>query len=402
MSPVTKRITIWATTSILLVGGLLAAFWPQPVQIDIAQVSEGAMVVTLDDEGETRIRDVFVVSTPVTGRVRRIEAEVGDVVTARETIIAQIEPIDPEFLDPRSEAEARADVQAAEAALAVAKAQLTEARAEQEFAQSELDRAQRLIISGTISERSLDEAERAFKTKAAAVDTSRASYRMREFGLARAMARLLSPVETQAGHGECECVPVRTPVTGQILRLLHESEGVVTAGQPLVEIGDPHDLEIVVDYLSTDAVKIRPGQHVVIDKWGGPGTLSGRVRKVEPFGVTKVSALGIEEQRVNVIIDITDPAERWQRLGHGYRAETRIILWRSNDVLKLPLTSLFRDGDRWAVYVDDRGRAKKQIVQIGHRSGFEAQILEGLSAGDRVVMHPSDQVADGVSIEARR
>lgn len=401
MSPVHKRVTIWGVFGALLVTGLIFAFRPQAVLIDLAEIMEGPMVVTLDDEGETRIRDVFVVSTPVTGRIRRIEAEVGDTVTARETIVAEIEPIDPEFLDPRSEAEARAAVQADEAAMAVAKAELDEARAEQEFALSEVDRARRLIKSETISERSLDEAERTFKTKTAAVATARAAFRMREFELAQSMARLLSPVETQGGHGECECVPVRSPVDGQILRLLQESEGVVPAGEPLVEIGDPRDLEIVVDYLSTDAVKIRPGQPVTIDEWGGDATLSGRVRKVEPFGITKVSALGIEEQRVNIIIDIVDPPQRWQRLGHGYRVETRIVLWQEEQILKIPLTALFRDGDQWAVFLDEQGRAKKRIVKIGQRSGFEAQILQGLKKGERVVLHPSDQVTDDVRIQSR-
>lgn len=396
-----RRIVIWAGLCGLLVGGLAYAFWPRAVLVDLAVIERGTLVVTVDEEGQTRVRDIFVVSSPISGRVRRIESDVGDEVIAGKTIVANIEPIDPSFLDVRSEAEARAAVQAAEAAKALSQAKLLEAQAELDFARSDLARARRLIRSDTISKRALDEAERAFKTRTAAVATVKAELKMRESELAKARASLVSPIETQKLHGACECVPITAPVSGRILRLIRESEGVVQAGDALIEIGNPRDLEIVVDFLSTDAVKIEHGQRVIIEEWGGDGRLAGRVRRVEPYGFTKVSALGIEEQRVNVIIDFTDPAGRWQRLAHGFRVEVRVVLWEREKVMKIPLTALFRGGDGWSVFVEEGGRARRRTVQLGRSNGLQGEITGGLNEGERVVLHPSDRVVDGVGIRAR-
>ena len=185
------------------------------------------------------------------------------------------------------------------------------------------------------------------------------------------------------------------------MQVLHESEGVVTMGTPLVEIGDPTNLEIVIDFLSYDAVRIQPSQRVIIEEWGGETALQGIVRRIEPFGFTKTSALGIDEQRVNVIIDLTDPLERWQRLGHGYQIDARVVLWESNNVLKVPLTALFRDSNAWSVFVEQQGRAKLQHVVIGQRNGLEAEIIEGLSEDSQIILHPSDQIVDGVRIRSR-
>ncbi|MDH3739932.1 MAG: HlyD family efflux transporter periplasmic adaptor subunit, partial [Alphaproteobacteria bacterium] len=366
-----------------------------------AQVTRGSLTVTVDEEAETRVQDVFVVSAPVTGRLRRIEADVGDAVVADDTIVARIEPADPSFLDVRTESEARAAVQSAQSALALAKAELEEAIAERVFAQSELRRAEQLIVSQTISQRALDEAQRLFKTRSAAVTTAQAGVNMRQFQLAEAQARLVSPIETQDLHGACDCISISAPVSGQILRLLHESETVVQAGEDLVEIGNPDSLEIVADLLSSDAVRVEPGQQVIIDEWGGALPLTGVVRRIEPYGFTKVSALGIEEQRVNVIIDISDPRERWNRLGHGYRVEARIVLWRGEDVLKVPLTALFRDGEAWAVFVEEGGRARRRHVELGQSNGLEAEITGGLSDGERTVLHPSDRIVEGIGLAAR-
>jgi len=396
-----RRLALWGVLGLLLVAGLLYAFRPQPIPVDIVAASQGPMMVTVEEEGETRVKEVFVLSAPVAGRALRIDAHVGDPVVANETVLARIEPIDPSFLDVRTEAQARAAVRAAEAAKALAAAEVDQARAELEFVETELDRARRLIKSDTISQRSLDEAERAYKTRRAAVATAEAALQMRDFELERARALLVSPAETQANRGECECVPIRAPVSGRILRVVHESEGVVESGDPLIEIGDPRDLEIVVDLLSSDAVKVETGQRVIIDEWGGPEPLEGRVRRVEPFGFTKVSALGIEEQRVNVIVDFADPPERWRRLGHGYRIEARIVLWQGEDVLQLPLSALFRNGGDWAAFVAEDGRARLRKLTLGERNGLSARITDGLAAGERVVLHPSDRIADGVRIEAR-
>lgn len=396
-----RRILVWGVLLGVLVLGIGFAFRPTPVAVDLTAVTQGPLVVTADEEGETRIRDVFVLSSPITGHALRIDAEAGDQVFAGETVIARIEPLDPEFLDVRTEAEAEAAVSAAAAARTLAAAQLEEALAELDFAESELSRARRLINTQTISERALDNAEREFRTRTAAVSTAQAALEMRDFELAEARARLVSPVESLDMRGSCECVPIFANVDGQILQVLHESEGVVRAGEPLVEIGDPGDLEIVADYLSTDAVQIEPGQAVLIDEWGGAAALAGQVQRVEPFGFTKVSALGIEEQRVNVVIDLTDPADKWQRLGHGYRVEARVILWQAEEVVQLPLTALFRDGADWLTFVEEDGRATRRPVTLGRTNGLQAEILDGVVVGEQVVLHPSDRVVDGTRIIAR-
>lgn len=396
-----RRLIFWGSLVLVLVIGLAFAFRPQPVTVDVAEVGRSRLVVTVDDEGETRVHDVYVLSAPVAGHMRRIALHAGDPVVAMSTVIAEIEPIDPAFLDPRSEAQARADVRAAESAEALARANVDQAQAELQFAEREHERAMQLIRENTISERDLDEAERALRTRRAALATAMAALDMRAYELERARATLVSPTQTQSSRGECDCVPIRAPVDGRLLRVLHQSEGVVIAGAPLVEIGNPRDLEIVVDLLSSDAVKVSPGQRVIIERWGGDDSLEGRVRLVEPFGYTKISALGIEEQRVNVIIDLTSPAEAWERLAHGYQVDVRIVLWEEQNALTVPLLALFRDGDAWAVFVEADGAAELRRVSIGRRNRINAEVIGGLEEGERVVLHPSDRVRDGARVEER-
>lgn len=401
VSATTRRVRFWAPFILALA---LALFWllrSQPVAVDFATVARGELRVFVSDEGETRVKDVFLVSAPVPGLMRRIELEPGDVVIAPETVIAQIEPSDPEFLDVRSEAEARAAIRAAEAARAHALAELRRAEAELEFAESELRRFEGLAERRSVSENDLDAARRRARTAAAAVAEARAGLRVRESELERARARLLEPSVARERRADCDCVLVRSPVSGSVLRVITESEGVVESGTPLVEIGNPASLEIVVDLLSTEAVRVEPGQRVLIESWGGQVPLEGVVRRVEPFGFTKISALGVEEQRVNVIIDFTDPPERWQRLGHGYRVEPRIVLWESADVLKLPLSSVFREDGRWTVFVEQDARAVPRTVELGHENGLEAEVLSGLEAGERIVLYPSDRVTAGARIVPR-
>jgi HlyD family secretion protein len=403
MSAHWKRILLWSLLGLLLLLSLIWAFIPKPVSVDLMTLQPGEMTVTVDEEGETRVRDVFVLSAPISGRALRIDADVGDEVRAQQTVIAEIEPTDATLLDPRSEAQAQADVRAAEANLVLARAAVKEAKVELNFANSELRRAQKLRADAVISERELEDAKRIHQTRQAALETADATRRARQAELERARAQLISPAEARANDGECSCVPIRAPVDGRILKILHKSEGVVSAGEPLVEIGDPSDLEIVADLLSADAVKVEPGQRVVIDNWGGAKLLEGVVRRVEPFGFTKISALGIEEQRVNVIIDFTSPREEWSRIAHGFQVDVRIVLWQGTKVLSLPLTALFRDDrNNWAVFVDDDGEAGKREVKLGNRNGLQAEITGGLKAGERIVVHPSDKISEGVSIEARR
>jgi HlyD family secretion protein len=396
-----RRIGFWVILLGMVAAGLVYALRPQPVPVDLVTVARGPMMVTLDEEGETRVKDVYTLSAPLTGRALRIEAEVGDAVTAGQTVLARIEPIDPAFLDVRSLASAQATVDTAVAAKSFAAAELERAQAELSYAASEYQRAQGLVRGETISERSYDQAVLNFRAAKAAVATAEAALRMRDAELTKAKAQLLSPVTTIEARAACECVSITAPVSGRILSILHKSEGVVQAGQALLEIGDPTAIEVVADLLSSEAVQATPGHRVLIEDWGGTTDLTGEVERIEPVGFTKVSALGIEEQRVNVVIGLTGGAETWARLGHGYRVEVRVVLWEDGGVLKLPLSALFRDGNQWAVFVGEDGFARRRTVRLGHRNDRDAEILEGLEEGDAVVSHPSDRISDGVRIVSR-
>jgi len=370
----TRRLLFWLPMVVL--GGLALAwlFRPQPVPVDMATIAEGPIQVTVSDEGETRVKDVFVVSAPLAGLMRRIELKAGDPVTAQKTVVARIAPSDPNFLDVRSEREARAAVRRAEA--------------ERDFAVAELRRYRQLAEEGVVSANDRDAAERRAQTAAAALEEAR--------------ARLTAPGVTRRRAGpDCDCVDVYSPVSGSVLRVIQESEAVVASGAPLIEIGNPGEMEIVVDLLSTDAVRVEPGQRVLIEAWGGGPPLNGSVRRVEPFGFTKVSALGIEEQRVNVIIDFTDAPDRWARLGHGYRVEPRIVLAEAASVLKVPQAALFREEGKWAVFVAEGGRAALRNVELGLENGLEAQVVSGLGAGEQVVLQPGGRITAGVALKPR-
>ncbi len=401
-TPDQRRLLLWLPIAAVTALGILWLSWPRAVAVDFARVTLGPIEETVSDEGETRVKEAYVVSAPLPGLMQRIALKAGDAVLARQTVMARIEPGDPAFLDRRSEAEARAGVQAAQAAQKQAVATVARTLADLDFANAELQRYRGLAASHSISANDLDAAERRARSAAAAVEEARAGQRTRESELAQAQARLLAPGLVRRRRGaDCDCVDVFSPVSGSVLRVLKESEGVVTSGAPLLEVGDTSDLEIVTDLLSTEAVKVRPGQVVRIEAWGGDGALAGKVRRVEPYGFTKVSALGIEEQRVNVIIDFTDPPERWRRLGHGYRVEPRIVLAAAAQAMKLPQAALFRDGDSWAVFINDDGRARLRHVAIGLANGLEAEVTRGLAAGDEVILQPGERVADGTRVKAR-
>lgn len=402
MTATHKRFLIWFVLGAILAMSLLLLFWPRSVAVDLAAVTPGSLVVTIDEEGETRVRDTFVLSAPVAGRMSRIDAEVGDAVTASKTIVAEIEPIDPVLLDVRSLAQARAGVRAAEATEKLALASLSQSKAELEFANAELARAHKLREEKMISIHELDIAIRNAKTARAAMDTTAAALTVTRHDLERMRAQLLSPTDERTDQEQQAFITVRAPVNGQILRILRESEGIVAAGEPLVEIGDTADLEIMVDLLSTDAVRVRPAQRVIINDWGGSGELEGTVRRVEPFAMTRVSALGIEEQRVNVIINLISPAEQRLGLGHGYQLEVRIVLSEDDSALTVPLTALFRDGDQWAVYVEHQGRAVQRTVSLGRQTSLKAEITTGIESGERVVLYPSDRVNNNTRIANRQ
>ncbi|WP_395374232.1 efflux RND transporter periplasmic adaptor subunit [Marinicella sp. W31] len=397
-----QRIVIWFLISLVVMAGLVYVMWPRPIFVDLDMISKGPLAVAIRDEGETRVHDIYNLSAPVTGRLRRIDLDVGDEVVISDTVVAEIEPIDPEFLDPRSEAQAKADIQTAQSARDYAQAQVTQAQAELEFALSELTRMRDLVQKESISQREMDNAEREYKTRRAALATAQASLQMRNYELEKVEAILLSPTETQDLHGTCECLNIVAPVSGKVLKILHKSEGVITAGTPLLEIGNPNQLEIFVELLSSDAVQVENGQTVNISNWGGEEQLQGVVSRIEPIGFTKVSALGIEEQRVNVIIDFTSPLQQRRRLGHGYQVDVEVVLWESESVLKVPLTALFRDQQQqWSVFVEVQGKARKRQLQLGYMNSLNAEVLQGLKEGEVIVLHPNEKIRDGVQVRAR-
>jgi HlyD family secretion protein len=393
-----RRLLATAAVIGLAAAGLAYAFWPSPVIVDLAPVARGSLEVAIAGEGKTRIKEIYAVSTPVAGRVLRLQVHAGDAVKANDTVVAVIQPAEPTFLDVRARAQAEAAVLAAEAAKALAEAELAQVNAELSFARSDLERSRTLARRDTIARRELERAELEVQTREAVVATARAAVSQADAELQSARAVLIQPGQHDAAA--C-CIEVRSPESGQVLRVLSESEAVVTAGTPLLEIGDPGDLEIVVDLLSADAVRVKPGAAVYINHWGGDTTLAGRVRLVEPSGFTKVSALGIEEQRVNVVIDFADPPQKWLGLGDAFRVDLRIVVWHAADILKIPVSALFREREDWAVFVAVDGRAQRRRVVIGERNSTEAEVTAGLTADDVVIMHPSDRVEDGVRVEAR-
>lgn len=392
----------WGALGVLVVLGLAAALWPQPVPVDLAMVAPGAMMVTLDHEGQTRVRERYVVSAPVAGRVLRIELEPGDRVERGRTVLARLLPEVPALLDARSRAAANARVSAAGSTLAQARAVRDEARAAWEYADSEARRAKELAAASLVSAQQLESAQSEARVRQQALQAADAGVAAAEHELEAARAALLDPPASGRSASASTAVVVRAPVDGVLLRRVRESEAVVMPGEPLVEVADPSALEVIADFLSTDAVRMKPGMRVLIDRWGGDAPLEGRVRLVEPSGFMKISALGVEEQRVWVVIDFADAHDAWEALGDGYRVEARVVVWESPDVLKVPTSALYRHGEGWAVFVAEGGTARLRPVKTGRRNGLSAEVLDGLRAGERVIEHPSDLVSDGSGVTERQ
>jgi HlyD family secretion protein len=386
-------------TAVLVAAGLALGFMPRAQPVDVAEVKRAPLAVTVEEEGKTRVMERYVVTAPVAGYVRRSGLEAGDAVAAGQ-VLAVIEPARSVALDPRTRAQAQAQASAAQAALAAAQENARAARAAAQLAQQERARAESLRQSNFVSAQALDSA-RAAETRARAAEAAaQHAVRVARFDLETARAAVASTARLQAG-GAADVLQVRAPVAARVLKLLQESEGAVAAGQPLLEIGNPDSLEVEVEVLSTHAVKIAPGSKVILDRWGGEKAVEGRVRVVEPSGFTKISALGVEEQRVRVIVDFASPREAWQRLGDGYRVEARFVLWEGDDVLQLPTSALFRQNEGWAAFVLDGRRARLTPVEIGQRAGLATQVISGLKADDRVVAHPDETIQDGVRVKPR-
>ena len=379
--------------------GLVIGFMPRAVPVDLAEVKRAPLTVTVEEEGKTRVRERYMVSAPVAGYARRIDRKAGDAVAAGQ-VLAVIEPARSVALDPRTRVQAQAQVSAAQAALVVAQENARAAAAAGQLAQQERVRAETLRQSNFVSVQALDAARSAETRARAAEQAAQYAVRAARFDVETARAAAASTAQLQRG-GAADLLQVRAPVAARVLRLQHESEGPVAAGQPLLEIGNPESLEAEVEVLSTDAVKIATGSKVMLDRWGGDRTIEGTVRVVEPGGFTKISALGVEEQRVRVIVDFTSPREAWARLGDGYRVEARFVLWEGTDVLQLPTSALFRNGKGWAAFRLDGRHARLTPVETGQRAGLATQVLSGLKPGDRVVAHPDETIHDGVRVKPR-
>ena len=391
------RRWLWPVAAVIVAALIFLALRPSPVEVDLATVERGTLVVTVDEEGETRVRERYVISAPVSGKVLRIEIEPGDPVVAGETALLSFQPAPPSLLDARTRAEAGARVEAAESDVGLARAERERARAERDYAESELRRVGKLAESGIVSDEALDSARHGASTANEALTAAEFAVATAEHTLTQARATLMQDFD----DASAKPITIRSPVAGVVLRRLRESAAVVPAGEPLIEVADPAQLEIVSDFLSEDAVRIAPGADVLIERWGGDGSLRGRVRRVEPSGFTKISALGVEEQRVNVIIDFEDPREAWVALGDGFRVETRVVVWDGRDTLKVPTSGLFRHDTGWAVFTATGDRARLTPVTIGWRNGVAAEVLSGLSGGERVILHPSDAIEDGVAVTER-
>jgi HlyD family secretion protein len=392
----TRKRLAWGAAGAALLAMVALSMRPTPVEVQTGVASVGPLETTVNAEGVTRVRDRFAVGAPVSGRLERIALREGDAVAAG-AVIARITPLP---LDPQAATQARARLAAAAAGTQEAAARLEQAREARDQAERTAARVREVAGAGGMSTDALERAELQSATAAREFQAAQARVRAADAELAVARAALLAaePVGG-AGVAGSAAAEVRAPAAGRILRLHGSSERIVSAGTPLVEVGDAAGLEVVVDVLSTDAVRIAPGAAMRLVEWGGEGALDARVRLVEPSGFTKVSTLGVEEQRVNVIGDLASPPPS---LGDGYRVEARIVTWEAPAVLRVPNSALFRTGSEWSVFVEEDGRARLRPVQVGHRGAAEAEITAGLAEGERVILFPSDRIRDGVRVTEAR
>lgn len=383
---------------------IVAAAWlalrEEPVPVDLAAMTVAPMRVTIGEEGIVRVRDVYALTAPIAGYLDRTTLEPGDPVRANETVVAAIHPLDPPFIDRRTEAELAAAVEAARSAVALAKVERERAAAGRDLARAEHARAARLALGEAISESALERLATEVRVAEATLASAEASIRLRRAELASAEARLGQPTLRSGRErppGDC-CIAIRSPVDGIVLTLAARSERAVAIGAPIAEIGVPSALEVEVEVLSADAVRIEPGTPVTLSDWGGDERLDGHVLRVEPAAFEKVSALGIEERRVSAIVALERAPST---LGHGYRVFAEMVVWHSDETLQVPLGALFRDGGDWAVFVAADGTAREREIVLGRMNATHAQVLDGLDRHEHVVLHPSDRVADGTAISPR-
>jgi len=395
-----KRIPTWRRrlpllAGLLLVALIVAGLWPRAIPVEVAPVSRGPLIVTVDEEGMTRVRHRHVVAAPVAGQLRRIDWKAGASVVAGQTVLAVLETSGADFLDARLQAQAEARVRAAEAARDAAAAQRERATAAAKLYAADFGRIKVLQQQRVLSQQEFEAAQMRTDTTAQEARASEFAFKVAEFELQQAQA-LLSRGQSGASHSEP--LLITSPVNGKILRVFQESSRVVPAGFALMEVGDPTDLEVRIEVLSRDGVAIQPGARVMLEQWGGAAPLTARVRLVEPSGFTKISALGVEEQRVFVVADFIDPIERRPSLGDSYRVEARIVIWENANALRAPSGALFQRSGAWQTFVVEGGRAVSRRLEVGRGNGVDTEIVDGLREGDQVVVYPGDKVADGTRV----
>lgn len=394
------------TAAAAVTATIVLTLMPKPKEVDLGVVSRSDLTVTIVEEGRTRVRETYIVSTPVAGRLLRVRTHTGDLVSKGQTVVAQMRPINPTVLDSRTREQASAAVDAALAALRVAEANLNASTASEELANSEFERTRSLFASGIASKVALDRVEGSLRASRASRETAVAAIAMREAEVVNARASLIGRdyigLTNGSGDTPADIIPLYSPIDGRILRVMQESETTLPAGAPIMEIGDvASDLEVVVDLISSDAVQVTVGDPVILRDWGGPDALRGEVIQIDPFGVTKYSALGVEEQRVRVEIALQSPVAERFGLGHGYRLEAAIIVWQAGDILTVPDSALFREAGIWSVFVEKDGIAQLTNVAIGQSNGVLTEVTDGLQAADMVVLYPSAAIESGSKIVAR-
>lgn len=393
-----KRLVMLLTLA-AIAAGFYYATMERPALVDIAVVRTAPMAVSIEAEGTARIRDVFTISATVAGHLDRSSLEVGDRVRANQTVVASIHPVDPPFLDQRTRSERDASISAARAGLALARVELTRAQSALNLAQSEYARSEQLAKTRLVSDRELERAFNNVQLRKAEVASAQAMIRLRTAELARSRASLVQPTDSASPPDDTACcVSITAPVDGIVLKIITRSEQVIPSGAPIAQIGDPRALEVAIDLLSRDAVRVEIGSRVRLTDWGGDSDLMGTVRRIDPAAFTKVSALGIEEQRVFVIVDLDRVAES---LGHGYRVVARLTVWESARALQVPIGALFRDKGSWSVFVVNQGRLRMTKIEIGQMNQSDAEVLSGLVDGDQVVLYPNDQLRHESLVQSR-
>lgn len=390
-----KRLAIIIIITALVAGAVIWGFLPKPVPVETAEVKRGVLEVAVEEEGRTSVRERYIVSAPVAGYLRRVELEAGDVVKKGQ-LVAELEPLRAQALDPRSRAEAQAAVDAAKSSLNAARENEKAEAARAEYARSNYERARELFKDGFVTKNDLERA----KSEAELTEANRLSASARAKAARSELQRAEAALK-YAGAPAQRTVQVFSPSEGKVLKVRKESEGNVAAGEPILDIGDPDELEVVAEVLSADAVHLSPGTPVKFLRWGGQEAIDGKVRVIEPAGFTKISSLGVEEQRVFVRSDIISVPDKAAGLGDGYRVEARFIIWRGEDVLQVPMSALFRHEAGWALYAVENKKARRKAVQIGHSNGLNAEVISGVEAGQAVIINPDETIEDGTRVRER-